>query len=114
MRRALLVEAVLQLLAIELDERLSRRDAIAEIGEHATNDAVDLGRHRDLVLGGQRANHLEGASNRLLTNRFGLDGLGRLLRPARLFGARVCTSGRLPTAVVQSTTNMRATFGITT
>ena len=68
-RGALLVEVVLQLLAIDLDERLSRRDAIAEIGEHATNDAVDLGRHRDLVLGSQRANHLEGASNRLLANR---------------------------------------------
>ena len=83
----------MQLLAIQFDERLSRRDAIAEIGEHATNDAVDLGRHRDLVLGSQRANHLEGASNRLLANRVRLDGLDGLLRPAGLFGARVCTSG---------------------
>ena len=85
MRRALLVEAVLQLLAIQFDERLPRCDAIAEIGEHATNDAVDLGRHRDLVLGSQRANHLEVASNRLLANRVRLDGFEGLLsrRPVR-------------------------------
>ena len=111
MRRALLVEAVLQLLAIELDERLSRRDAIAEIGEHATNDAVDLGRHRDLVLGSQRANHLEVASNRLLANRVRLDGLEGFLRPARLFCARVCTSG-CNHRQVQSMTNMRAPIDI--
>jgi hypothetical protein len=40
-RGALLVQAVLQFLAIDLDERLPRGDTIAQIGEHATNDAVD-------------------------------------------------------------------------
>ena len=93
MRRALLVEAVLQLLAIELDERLSRRDAVAEIGSYPANHAVNLGRHDDLVLGRQRPDYFESTSDRLLANRFGLDGLGRLLRPASRFRARVCTSG---------------------
>ena len=93
MRRALLVEVVLQLLAIELDERLSRRHAITEVGEHAAHDAVDFGGDRDLVFGRQRADDFEGAPHRLLTDGFGLDGLGRLLRPTSLFGARVCTSG---------------------
>ncbi len=84
MRRALLVEAVLQLLAIELDERLSRRHAITEIGEHATDHALDFGGHGDLVLGRQRPDDIESAPHRLLTNRFDLDGLGRLLRLVRL------------------------------
>src|SRR5262245_29193956 len=96
MRRALLVEVVLELLAIEFDERLSRRDAVTEIGANTANHAIDFRRHRDLVLGGQRTNHVEGASKRLLTNRFSLDGFGGLLLPAVLFRARVCTSGDNP------------------
>jgi hypothetical protein len=92
-RRALLIDVVLQLLAIDLDERLSRGDAITEIGEYATNNAVDLGRDRDLVFGGQRANHLEDASNRLLTNRFGLDAPGGLFRSAVLLRTRVRAAG---------------------
>jgi hypothetical protein len=93
MRRALLVEVVLQLLAIELDQLLPRRNTIAEIGEHATNDAVDLRRHGDLVLGGQCADDLESPSNRVLANGICLDRPDRLFRPTGLFGAGICTSG---------------------
>jgi hypothetical protein len=92
-RGALLVEVVLQLLAIELDERLSRRHTITEIGEHTANDAVDFGGHRDLVFGSQRADDVEGSAHRFLTDGFGLDGLGGSLRPTRLFRAWICTSG---------------------
>ena len=94
MRRALLVEVVLQLLAIELDQLLPRRNTIAEIGEHATNDAVDLGRNRDLVLGSQRPNDFENASNRLLTNCFGLDVFGGRFGSAVLIRTRICAAGR--------------------
>jgi len=89
MRRALLIEVVLQFLAIELDKWLSSNDAIAKIGPYATNDAVNLRRDRDLVLGGQRANDVEASSYRFLTDRFGLDRLARLFRIASLFRAGV-------------------------
>ncbi len=89
MRRALLVEVVLQFLAIELDERLSSNDAIAKIGPYATNDTIDLRRDRDLVFGGQRTNDVEATSYRFLTDRFGLDRLTRLFRLASLFRAGV-------------------------
>ena len=47
----------------------------------------------NLVFGSQRADHVEAASNRFLTNRLSLDGLGRLRRLPLLFGARVRTTG---------------------
>ena len=59
MRRALLVEAVLQLLAIQLDQCLSSRDAITEIGPDPTNHAVDFRGDRDLVFGRQRSDDIE-------------------------------------------------------
>jgi hypothetical protein len=92
MRCTLLVEVVLQFLAIELDKRLARGDPIAEIGAYPANHAVDFGGHGDLVLGRQRADYIEAASNRFLTDRFGLDRLAGLLGNASLFRARVGTS----------------------
>ena len=53
-RRLLLVEVVLELLAIELDERLAGLDAIAKVGEHAADDAVGLRGDGDLVFGRER------------------------------------------------------------
>ena len=85
----------MKLLAIELDQHLAGLDAIAEVGEHAADDALGLRGDRDLVLGGERADDFEGAANRLLADRLGLDRLDRLLCPAG-FGARVCTAGGKP------------------
>src|SRR5262245_13618472 len=70
-RRLLLIQAVLKLLAIELDERLVRTNGIAEIGEHPADDAFSLRRNRDLILGSQRADDLDGPMHRLLAH--GLD-----------------------------------------
>ena len=41
-RGALLIEVVLELLAIELDQDLPCRDPIAEVGEYAADDALGL------------------------------------------------------------------------
>jgi hypothetical protein len=41
-RGLLIVEVVLQLLAIELDEHLTRLHAIAEVGQHTADRAVGL------------------------------------------------------------------------
>jgi hypothetical protein len=89
MRGALLIEVVLQFLAIELDKWLSSDDAIAKIGPYATNDTIDLRRDCDLVFGGQRANDVETTSYGFLTDRFGLDRLARLFCLASLFRAGV-------------------------
>ena len=61
-RRALLVEVVLLLLAIELDQRLARRHAIAEIGEDAAHLAVGLGGNGHLIDGRQRADQIDAAT----------------------------------------------------
>ena len=106
MRRALLIEAVLQLSHDRARPVAVPRDAIAEIGEHATNDAVDLGRHRDLVLGGQRADHLEVASNRLLANRVRLTALAASCAPPSC-SALESAHPDIRTAMVQSMANMR-------
>ena len=65
-RGPLLIEAVLELLVIELDERLVGLHGVAEVGEHAADDALDLRRNRDLVFGGERAHDFERAVNGLL------------------------------------------------
>ena len=79
MRRPLLVEGVLQLLAIDLDQGLAGLDGIAEIREHAADDAFGLRGDRDLVFGGERADDFDGAVERLLPDRLGLHQLrGRL------------------------------------
>ena len=52
-RRLLLLEAVLRLLVVELNQDLSRFDAIAEVSEDAADRAVRLRRDDDLVDGGQ-------------------------------------------------------------
>ena len=63
-RRLLLIEAVLLLLAIELNERLAGRDAIAEVGEDPADLAVGFRRNRHLIDGGQRADDFDGAVDR--------------------------------------------------
>ena len=83
-RRLLLIEAVLPLLAIELDERLAGLHAIAEVGEDAADLAVGFRRHRHLVDGRERADDFDGPVDRFLANRLDLDGLRGRIAAARL------------------------------
>ena len=92
--RLLLVEGVLQLLAIDLDQRLAGLDRIAEIREHAADDAFGLRGNRDLVFGGERADDFDGAVERLLPDRLGLHQLRGRLAPGILSGFRSRTARR--------------------
>jgi hypothetical protein len=64
-RRALLVEVVLLLFAIDEDQRLTRLHAIAEIREDPAHLAVRLGGNGDLIDGRQRPHQIDGPLDRL-------------------------------------------------
>jgi hypothetical protein len=60
----------LQLLAIELDQRLTGFYAISKIGEDTIDDALDLRGDGHFGFGGERADHLNGAADGILTHSF--------------------------------------------
>ena len=70
-RRLLLIEVVLLLFAVQLDERLAGRDAIAKVGENSADLSLGLGGHRDLIDGRQRPDDFDGAPDGFFPN--GLD-----------------------------------------
>ncbi len=83
-RRPLLVEVVFGLFAIEFEQRLAGRHAVAKVGGQPADAALGLGRHGDLVDRRQRADHFDGAAEGLLANLLDLDRLGLLRAAARL------------------------------
>ena len=93
-RRALLVEAVLQLLAVQFHEDLAGPDAIAKIGHHAAYAALGFGRYGDLVDGRQRAHHFNAAAKRFLTDGLDRNGLGLAIRRQRMSRLRLGARGR--------------------
>ena len=74
-RRLLLLEVVLRLLAIELDQDLSRFHAIPKVREQPADPSFGFGGDRHLVDGGQGADDFDGAVNRLLPDRLHFHGL---------------------------------------
>ena len=91
-RRLLLLELVLQLLAVELDQHLAGLHPIAEIREHPADAAVGLRRNRHLVDGGERADDFDRAVQRFLPDRFDLHRLrarrARAPAPYRISSSR--------------------------
>ena len=61
---------------VELDEHLPGLHPIAEIGQDPADLAVGLGRNRDLIHGGQRADDVNRARNGILANGLDLNRLG--------------------------------------
>ena len=97
-RRLLLVEVVLQLLAIELDERLpaltrSPRSASTRLTTPSACDEIVTS-----SLGGQRADDLDRPVNRFLANRFGFDALRRGFLTPRRGGSRLGAGRQEPRA----------------
>jgi hypothetical protein len=82
-RRALLLEAQLELDRRHLHERLPRRDPVAHIRQHPLDTALHLRADRDLLEGVERAHRLDVAPQLLLLHvqEPGLDG-GLALRDA--------------------------------
>jgi len=84
--------AILQLLGIELDERLARRYAIAEVVGQAGDAAFDLGADHDFLARRQRADHVHLAPDIVHLRR--LDHHASRLRLGGLRTAIARTPGR--------------------
>ena len=96
-RGFLILEVVLEFLAIQLDERLPGLDVVAEIDEHTAHGAFGLRRNRDLIFRGQRAHYLNRAFRLFLAHRIGRHSPGGCFAPLRL--------GRLSLAAGSRQTN---------
>jgi hypothetical protein len=85
-RRLLLVEVVLLLLAIDLNQRLSSDDAVAEVRQNPAYLAVGLRRDRHLIDRGERAHELHCAFDFFEPHGFERHRLGCRVTAARLRG----------------------------
>ena len=90
-RGALLVEPILQLLGIEHDEGLARRDAVPEVRRDAEDPPFDLRRNRHLFVGRERAHDVDGPAEFVRFDVGDGDGQGRRLR--RRAGRRRAAAG---------------------
>jgi len=93
-RGLLLLVAVLLLLVVYLQENLPRLHAVAEIRQDPADFAVRFRGNGDLIDGGERADHVDGAPYRFLPDRFHLDRFCRSVLAARLRGLRLGTAGK--------------------
>ena len=83
-RRPLLIEAVLELLAIELNQHLAGPHTIAHVCDDSTDHAFNLRRDGDFVFSRERADHFHGTVHGILPDQFGLHRQCRLVAAARL------------------------------
>jgi hypothetical protein len=74
----------LQLLTIDLDQRLAGLDRIAQIRQDAPDDAFGLRGNGDFIGGGERADDFDRAVDGLLPDGFGFHELRRRLTAAIL------------------------------
>jgi len=83
-RRALLIQVVLRLFAVELDQHVTGVHAIAEIVKDAADDPVGFRRDGDLVDRGQGADHFNRTDHGLFAHGFDLHRLGGVVAAASL------------------------------
>jgi hypothetical protein len=83
-RRALLLEVVLGLLAVEFDEHVSGSHPIPEVVMNLTDNAIGLRRDRHVVDGRESADDFERTGHSLFAHHLDLHGLGRIVASASL------------------------------
>jgi hypothetical protein len=93
-RGLLLFEGVLLFFAVELDEHLPRRDAVAKVSQDGAHRAVGFGRDRDVIDGGERADNIDRSGGLRLAHRLDRDGLRGGALGARLSGVPLRTTAR--------------------
>ena len=93
-RGLLLLIRILLLLVIDLDQDLSRFDAISEIGKDGADCAIGLGRNCDLIHGGQRPDDVHRSADGVLDDRGGRDRFGHAIAGLGVGRLRLAATGR--------------------
>ena len=83
-RRALLLEVVLGLLAVEFDEHIAGTHSISKVVMDPVDNAIGLRRDRDVVDGRESSDDFERTRHGLFAHGLDLHGLGRIVAPASL------------------------------
>ena len=90
----LILKVVLELFAIQLDQRLSGLHVIAKVHQHAADGSLGLGGNGDLVFGGERADDVDRTSYVFLANVVRGHCFGWRLAPLCLGRLGLAASGR--------------------